>query len=46
MFLNNNFSSKMNKSPLKTRQYKEPKDLLSLDKCTWVSASNLVIGMT
>lgn len=39
MFLNSNFSSRMNKSPLKKREYKEPEDLVSLDKCTWISAS-------
>lgn len=39
MFLNSNFSIKMNKSPLKTGEYKEQKDLVSLDKCTWISAS-------
>lgn len=29
----------MNKSPLKTREFKGPKDLVSLDEYTWTSAS-------
>lgn len=39
MFLNSNFSIKKNKFLLKTGEYKKLKDLVSLDKCTWISAS-------